>query len=322
MTTQNTKINRKDLFKNIAIVVLSMLSLLLTFVIVFSKPADAAELVVPMPEVQYVEKVKVIYVSGRCNHDVNIDETEEDEVITNDTPIVSDDEIIDVDDVYDLDAGDTFDEFETDNVESSNTIVDTNIENNVEEESVFEPIEPPVIIVPDITEDKIETETDIVIEPNDNDEVEDGMVDTEDDKSDVTTDVVEDVETDVEIFDELIEDEKEIVVIIPEIPAIQEPAKPYATTKFVTTNGDIIIEYDGENQELIDAVIHDILYFMINVEFNWNGEYATLTITGEDVWFYADRVEVNGVRIATLYGAEAFMKDNLFVIAMYTEFAN
>lgn len=76
--------------------------------------------------------------------------------------------------------------------------------------------------------------------------------------------------------------------------------------------------FDGENQQLIDKVIYNILNYLIMVEFNDNGEYYTLTITGNDVHFYTDRVEVNGEVIATITCADGFVGGTIPVTAIYT----
>ena len=311
-TTNTNNINRKDMLKNIAICVLTVLTLTLAALLICSQPADAAEMIIqPEPIVEVIEsvKVKVIYVDI-CNHNEN---TEED-IVDND---ITKDVTIDEDIVIDSETED-FDVIEDiENVESSEEVDSDIVEDTVFEETDEHEEELPEVIIPNDDKDDL---------------VDNGMEDeTDDEESEVESDVViEEIiipeiiipEVKPEMSDKDVKDDKKEEVIMPEVPVVQMPVKSFTTTKFVTTNGDIVIEYDGENQELIDNVIHDILYFMIHVEFEWNGEYATLTITGKNVVYYADRVEVDGIRIATLYGAEAFTGNKIPVLAMYTEFAN
>jgi hypothetical protein len=310
-TTNTKNINRKDMFKNIAIIALTVLTLTFAALLICAQPADAAEMIIqPEPIVEVIEsvKVKVIYVDS-CNHDVETDNDVIDNVIIEDVTV--EDNIIVDSETEDFDVVEDIEDVK------SNEEVDSDIvEDTVFEETDEHVEELPEVIIPNDDEDDL---------------VDNGMEDeAEDDESKVESDVViEEIiipeiiipEIETEISDDIKDDKKE-EVIVPEVPVVQMPVKSFTTTKFVTANGDIVIEYDGENQELIDNVIHDILYFMIQVEFDWNGEYATLTITGKNVVYYSDRVEVDGVRIATLYGAEAFTGSKIPVIAMYTEFAN
>lgn len=310
-TTNTKNINRKDMFKNIAIIALTVLTLTFAALLICAQPADAAEMIIqPEPIVEVVEsvKVKVIYVDS-CNHDVETDNDVIDNVIIEDVTV--EDNIIVDSETEDFDVVEDIEDVK------SNEEVDSDIvEDTVFEETDEHVEELPEVIIPNDDEDDL---------------VDNGMEDeTEDEESKVESDVViEEIiipeiiipEIETEISDDIKDDKKE-EVIVPEVPVVQMPVKSFTTTKFVTANGDIVIEYDGANQELIDNVIHDILYFMIQVEFDWNGEYATLTITGKNVVYYSDRVEVDGVRIATLYGAEAFTGNKIPVIAMYTEFAN
>ena len=87
------------------------------------------------------------------------------------------------------------------------------------------------------------------------------------------------------------------------------------STEFELVGGNSYMAY-WSNDPIVDQIIHDILYYMWVVEFSGDGNSMTLTITGESVIFYADRVEYNGVVIAT---AEGYVVDCVTgVIAMYS----
>ena len=124
----------------------------------------------------------------------------------------------------------------------------------------------------------------------------------------VYTEVVREIEVPVIQEVEVIK-EVEVVKII-EVPVyipcehedqITEEVVDVRTTKFSLSNGSYILVTWNE-EAVVDNVIHDILYYLLPVEFSGNGEAMTLTITGENCVFYSDRVEYDGIIIGYLQG--------------------
>jgi hypothetical protein len=71
------------------------------------------------------------------------------------------------------------------------------------------------------------------------------------------------------------------------------------------------------NNPAVEEIIHDILYYMIEVTFTGDGNSMTLTITGSDVVFYADRIEYKGEVVATT--SCEIINGTIGVVQMFTQ---
>lgn len=172
------------------------------------------------------------------------------------------------------------------------------------EEETKEPEKPVVPEVNDETETEekvtIDTKVDIETEP----EVEVPTENEDDVKETVKTETETETETDTESETEDVE-----------VPENNVNDTVVRETKFSMANGEkIVVTWNDE--EIVDDVINDILYYLLLVEFDGDGETMKLTITGEDCIFYNDRVEYDGVVIGTLQGN--IVSENTLVTEMST----
>lgn len=87
-------------------------------------------------------------------------------------------------------------------------------------------------------------------------------------------------------------------------------------TTFDLPNGKTFTAY-WNNNPAVEEIIHDILNYMIEVTFTGDGNSMTLTITGSDVVFYADRIEYKGEVVATT--SCEIINGTIGVIQMFTQ---
>jgi hypothetical protein len=170
------------------------------------------------------------------------------------------------------------------------------------EEETKEPVVPEVNdeTVPETKEEEtIDTKVDVETEP----EIEVPTENEDDVKETVKT------EPETETENEVVETEDV------EIPEDDMNETVVRETKFSMANGEnIVVTWNDE--AVVDDVIHDILYYLLLVEFDGDGETMKLTITGEDCIFYNDRVEYDGVVIGSLQGN--IVSENTLVTEMST----
>jgi hypothetical protein len=87
-------------------------------------------------------------------------------------------------------------------------------------------------------------------------------------------------------------------------------------TTFDLPNGKTFTAY-WNNNPAVEEIIHDILNYMIEVTFTGDGNSMTLTITGSDVVFYADRIEYKGEVVATT--SCEIIDGTIGVVQMFTQ---
>jgi hypothetical protein len=172
------------------------------------------------------------------------------------------------------------------------------------EEETKEPEKPVVPEVNDETETEEEVTIDTKVDIETDPEIEIPTENEDDVKETVKTETETETETDTESETEDVE-----------IPENEDVETVVRETKFSMANGEnIVVTWNDE--EIVDDVINDILYYLLLVEFDGDGETMKLTITGEDCIFYNDRVEYDGVVIGTLQGN--IVSENTLVTEMST----
>jgi hypothetical protein len=235
----------------------------------------------------------------------------------------TDEVVTDVVDVVDEIVTEPVTETETSVKEVVEGTVDTTVDETIHETEVEEEVIDdeetywPAPSIPEIEdeftssepeiEEEQETEEDDVVVP---DVMEEEVPEVEED---VTTDTEVDVETETETeTEEGVTSEPETEEVVPENNVNETVVRE---TKFSMANGEkIVVTWNDE--EIVDDVINDILYYLLLVEFDGDGETMKLTITGEDCIFYNDRVEYDGVVIGTLQGN--IVSENTLVTEMST----
>jgi hypothetical protein len=112
----------------------------------------------------------------------------------------------------------------------------------------------------------------------------------------VEVEKIVEIEKPIEIIKEV-----EKVVEIEKVIEVETPTVQRWTT-FVLNESTFTAYWN--DHESVDEIIHNILHYTTAVEFIGDGNSMVLTITGDNVVFYENRIEYNGVVVATVEGCQ------------------